>query len=109
MGTNPDPEYHYAAIMDAMKNTAAKLPKIEAIGGSATDTVSADNEATWCDIFPNVPQDVYKAKVVDIFRRLAKEMAGDMPLKVIIDGEVTALAAVQKIKAGNVMGISMGS
>merc|ERR1712241_483615 len=53
--------------------------------------------------------DVYKAKVVDIFRRLAKEMAGDVPLKVINDGEVTALAAVQKIKAGNVMGISMGS
>merc|ERR1712241_1183571 len=107
--TNPDPEYHFAAIMDAMKNTAAKLPKIEAIGGSATGTVSADNEATWCDIFPNVPPDVYKAKVVDIFKRLAKEMAGDVPLKVINDGEVTALAAVQKIEAGNVMGISMGS
>merc|ERR1712045_391169 len=109
MGTNPDPEYHYAAIMDAMKNTAAKLPKIEAIGGSATGTVSADNEATWCDIFPNVPPDVYKAKVVDIFKRLAKEIAGDVPLKVINDGEVTALAAVSKIGAGNVLGISMGS
>merc|ERR1712032_541687 len=107
--TNPDPEYHFAAIMDAMKNTAAKLPKIEAIGGSATGTVSADNEATWCDIFPNVPPDVYKAKVVDIFKRLAKEIAGDVPLKVINDGEVTALAAVSKIGAGNVMGISMGS
>merc|ERR1712050_702603 len=32
-----------------------------------------------------------------------------VPLKVINDGEVTALAAYQKIKAGNVMGISMGS
>ena len=38
-----------------------------------------------------------------------QEIAGDVPLKVINDGEVTALAAVQKIKAGNVMGISMGS
>merc|ERR1712028_330316 len=45
----------------------------------------------------------------DIFQRLAKQLAGDVPLKVINDGEVTALAAVQKIKAGNVMGISMGS
>merc|ERR1712185_106643 len=83
--------------------------KIDAIGGSATGTVSVDNEATWCDIFPNVPPDVYKAKVVDIFKRIAKEVAGDVPLKVINDGEVTALAAVQKIKKGNVMGISMGS
>jgi len=36
-------------------------------------------------------------------------MAGDVPLKVINDGEVTALAAVGKIKAGNILGISMGS
>merc|ERR1712178_384692 len=107
--TNPDPDYHFNAILAAMKETAKKLPKIEAIGGSATGTVSADNEATWCDIFPNVPPDVYKEKVVDIFKRLAKEMAGDVPLKVINDGEVTALAAFQKIQAGNVMGISMGS
>merc|ERR1712217_372558 len=40
---------------------------------------------------------------------MAKEVAGDVPLKVINDGEVTALAAVQKIGVGNVMGISMGS
>merc|ERR1712137_924278 len=107
--TNPDPDYHYNAIIAAMKDTAKKLPKIEAIGGSATGTVSGDNEATWCDIFPNVPPDVYKAKVIDIFKRISKEVAGDVPLKVINDGEVTALAAVQKIKHGNVMGISMGS
>merc|ERR1712146_239926 len=41
---------------------------------------------------------------------MGAEMGGDgVPLKVINDGEVTALAAVQKIKQGNVMGISMGS
>merc|ERR1711879_706006 len=107
--TNPDPDYHYKAILAAMKETSSKLPKIEAIGGSATGTISGDNDATWCDIFPNVPPDVYKEKVVDIFKRLSKELAGDVPLKVINDGEVTALAAVQKIKAGNVLGISMGS
>merc|ERR1712050_373969 len=45
----------------------------------------------------------------DIFQRMAKEVAGDVPLKVINDGEVTALAAVQKIGKGKVMGISMGS
>merc|ERR1719343_502549 len=83
--------------------------KIEAIGGSATGAISANSEATWCDIFPNVPPDVYKEKVVDIFQRMAKEVAGDVPLKVINDGEVTALAAVQKIGKGKVMGISMGS
>merc|ERR1719158_1232116 len=107
--TNPDPEYHYKAITDAMRLGKDALPQIDAIGGSATGTVSGNNEATWCDIFPNVPPDVYKEKVVDIFVRIAKDLAGDVPLKVINDGEVTALAAVQKIKQGNVMGISMGS
>jgi len=70
--------------------------------------VGANNEATWCDIFPNVPPDVYKEKVVNIFQSLAGEFGG-VPLRVINDGEVTALAAIMKIKAGNVMGISMGS
>jgi len=112
--TNPDPQYHYDAIMAAMRGTVERAEAkgfgpIQAIGGSATGTVSGDNDATWCDIFPNVPPDVYKAKVVDIFKRMARDLAGDVPLKVINDGEVTALAAVQKIKAGNVMGISMGS
>merc|ERR1712166_1665574 len=92
-----------------MKETAAVLPRIDAIGGSATGTVSGANEATWCDIFPNVPADVYKAKVVHMFNRLAKDLAGDVPVKVINDGEVTALAAFQKIGKGKVMGISMGS
>merc|ERR1711879_697378 len=85
--TNPDPDYHYKAILAAMKETSSKLPKIDAIGGSATGTISADNDATWCDIFPNVPPAVYKEKVVGIFKRIAKDLAGDVPLKVINDGE----------------------
>jgi len=106
--TNPDPSYHWEKILTAMKETAKALPKIEAIGGSATGTVSGDNEATWCDIFPNVPPDVYKEKVVPIFKNLAKEF-GDVPLKVINDGEVTAIAGALMVKEGNLMGISMGS
>merc|ERR1719156_372404 len=112
--TNTDPEYHFDAIVAAMKGTIERAKEkgfgdIQAVGGSATGTVSGNNEATWCDIFPNVPPDVYKEKVVNIFARMAKEVAGDVPLKVINDGEVTALAAVQKIGKGNILGISMGS
>eukprot|EP00418_Pyrodinium_bahamense_P089726 CAMPEP_0179037122 /NCGR_PEP_ID=MMETSP0796-20121207/13966_1 /TAXON_ID=73915 /ORGANISM="Pyrodinium bahamense, Strain pbaha01" /LENGTH=490 /DNA_ID=CAMNT_0020733421 /DNA_START=104 /DNA_END=1576 /DNA_ORIENTATION=- len=109
--TNADPQYHFDAILACLKTAQESLPdgKIDAIGGSATGTVSGNNEATWCDLFPNVPPDVYKEKVVDIFPRLAKALAGDVPLKVINDGEVTAVAASQKIKAGNVFGISLGS
>merc|ERR1719208_143095 len=30
--TNPDPEYHYKAVMDALKLAKAALPKVDAIG-----------------------------------------------------------------------------
>mmetsp|Transcript_84442 Transcript_84442/g.235192 ORF Transcript_84442/g.235192 Transcript_84442/m.235192 type:complete len:494 (-) Transcript_84442:117-1598(-) len=108
--TNPDPQYHYDLIVKAMKDTAAKLPEPPiAIGGSATGAVSANSEATWCDCFPNVPPDVYKEKVVPIFNNIAKNEFGGIPIKVINDGEVTAVAGGQMIGAGNLFGISLGS
>jgi len=108
--TNPDPQYHYDLIVKAMKETAAALPdKVIAIGGSATGTVSADSEATWCDCFPNVPPDVYKEKVVPIYNVIAKKEFGGVPIKVINDGEVTAVAGGHMIGEGNLFGISLGS
>jgi len=109
--TNTNPDYHFKVITDALKVARKALPngRVDAVGGSATGTIGGNNEATWCDIFPNVSQDDYQAKVVDIFQRIRKEVAGDVPLKVINDGEVTALAAYQKIGKGNILGISMGS
>lgn len=106
--TNADPQYHFDKILAAMKETASKLPNVEAIGGSATGTISADSEATWCDIFPSVPPDAYNEKCVPMFKNLAKEF-GSPPLKVINDGEVTALAGKLMVGEGNLMGISMGS
>jgi len=108
--TNPDPQYHYDLIVQAMKETAAALPeKIVAIGGSATGTVSAESEATWCDCFPNVAPDVYKEKVVPIFNNIAKNEFDGVPIKVINDGEVTAVAGGQMIGEGSLFGISLGS
>merc|ERR1712107_443326 len=89
-----------------------KSPNCEviAIGGSTTGTVTADSKAIWCDLFPNVSPADFQAKVVDFHKRVVKEVAGkDVPMKTINDGEVTALAAVQKIGANSCLGISMGS
>jgi len=108
--TNPDPQYHYDVIVKAMKDTAAKLPgPVVAIGGSATGAVSANSEATWCDCFPNVPPDVYQKRVVPIFNDIAQREFGGVPIKVINDGEVTAVAGGQMIGAGCLFGISLGS
>ena len=43
--TNSDPQYHYYLILTQMKLAAGKLPKIEAVGGSATGTITDSNEA----------------------------------------------------------------
>ena len=119
--TNPDPDYHFKIICDELNLAKAEAVKqvpdfkCQAVGGSSTGTVSADSDATWCDIFPNVPPALYKEKVVNIYKRIAKAVAGDVPVKVINDGEVTALAAVKKLRdegmkdPGNILGISMGS
>merc|ERR1712048_429643 len=81
--TNPDPQYHFDAVVAALKLAKEALPKVDSVGGSTTGTVSVDCNAIWCDLFPNVPQDVFEAKVVDFHKRLAKEVAGDVPMKVI--------------------------
>jgi len=108
--TNADPQYHYDLIVKAMKDTAAKLPgPVEAIGGSATGAVSANSEATWCDCFPNVPPDVYQKRVVPIFNDIAKAEFGGVPIKVINDGEVTAVAGSHMVGEGCLFGISLGS
>ena len=76
-------QYHYDLILTQMKLAAGKLPKIEAVGGSETGTITDSNEAAWCGIFTNVPADLYKEKVANIFMRMAADLAGpSCPLKV---------------------------
>merc|ERR1712048_1516277 len=95
--TNPDPEYHFKAVTAALKiakDEAYPDGNVVAVGGSTTGTITADSKAIWCDLFPNVSQADFQAKVVDFHHNVVKEVAGDVPMKVINDGEVTALAAV---------------
>ena len=62
------------------------------------------------NVFPNLQPDVYKGKVVDIFKQIATDLASDVLFKVINDGEATALTAYQTVNNhGNVLGIFLGS
>ena len=65
---------------------------------------------SFMDIFLNAPPNVYKVKVVDIFKQIVTDLASDVLFKVINDGEVTALTAYQTVNHhGNVLGIFLGS
>ena len=79
--------------MEAVEDTAQAQPRIDAIGGSATGTISGDIKAALRDVFLNVSPDLYMEKV------LPKEF-GNAPLKVINDGGVFALAGMMVVWGG---------
>jgi len=102
-----NPDYHYEQVLKVLKEAAATLPQIDGMGGS-TAGVPINNDCVWSDCFPDIEEKLYAEKVVPIFKRWAKAL-GNPPLKVINDGEVTALAGMQMVGEGGLFGISMGS
>ena len=105
--TTADPDYHYQGIVDAMKAAAAHMPRVDAIGVSSAG-VYIDNRTMVASLFLKVPQNLFDAKVKDIYLRAAKEF-GDVPIAVANDGDVTALAGAMSLEDNNVLGIAMGT
>lgn len=104
---NEDPDYHYNEILAAFKTAASKMPRVDAIGVSSAG-IYVDNRAMVASLFIKVPRDAFDAKVKDIYIRAAKEF-GDVPLNVVNDGDISALAGAQTIGDNNVLGIAMGT
>lgn len=100
-----DPEYHYQQIMAALKTAAAKMPGVNAIGGSSAG-IYIDNRPMVASLFRSVPAHRYH-EVRDLFLRIQKEMG--VPLEVINDGDVTALAGSMSIEDNGILGIALGS
>lgn len=100
-----DPEYHYREIISALKAAAAKMPRVDAIGGSSAG-IYINNRPMVASLFRGVPKDQYH-KVRNLFLRIRDEMG--VPLEVINDGDVTALAGAMSLEDTGVLGIAMGS
>lgn len=101
-----DPHYHYEKITEGLKTAAGKLPRVDAIGGSAAG-IYIDNEVKVASIFRGVPEKVFNDKVKGFFRHLGSEWG--VPLVVVNDGDVTALAGAMSLSAKSLLGIAMGS
>ncbi len=101
-------DYHYEGITDSLKRAAAHLPggKPDAIGGSAAG-VYVNNQVRGGSLFRGVSAEDFEAKVRHLFDRLGEEWG--VPLVVVNDGEVTALAGSMNLEANNVLGIAMGT
>ena len=103
----PDPQYHYDGIMDSLKKAAAHMPRVDAIGGSAAG-VYVNNRVKVASLFRGVPPDVFNKRVKDLFLEIRKEWK-NIPLEVVNDGEVTALAGSMSLGKNCVLGISLGT
>ena len=102
-----DIEYHKAGILDSLRRAAAKLPRVDAIGGSAAG-VYVDNQPRLASLFRGIPEKDFPVKVRPIFQELAREFP-EVPFTVINDGEVTALAGALSMKRNALLGLAMGT
>ncbi|MFA7691313.1 MAG: ROK family protein [Candidatus Hydrogenedentes bacterium] len=102
---NTNPDYHYNEVMTAIKTAASKMPRVDAIGGSAAG-VYVNNRAMVASLFRGVPKEDFH-RVKDMFLRIGKEMG--VPLVIVNDGEVTALAGSMSLEDNGVLGIAMGT
>ena len=102
-----DPQYHFDGIMDSLKKAAAHLPRVDAIGGSAAGCY-VNNRVKVASLFRGVPPEVFDRRVRDLFLEIQRAWNG-VPLEVVNDGEVTALAGAMSLGRNGVLGIAMGT
>ncbi len=106
--TNSDPDYHYEGIVAALKSAAAHMPRVDAVGVSSAG-VYINNRTMNASLFLKVPQELFDAKVKDIYIRAITDTFGDVPYAVCNDGDVSALAGAMNLGENNVLGIAMGT
>jgi predicted NBD/HSP70 family sugar kinase len=100
-----DPEYHYNEIMSALKSAAARMPHVDAVGGSSAG-IYVDNRPMVASLFRAIPLERY-SEIKNMFLRIRDELG--IPLEVINDGDVTALAGSMSLEDNAILGIAMGS
>lgn len=100
-------EYHREGILDSLRRAAAKLPRIDAIGGSAAG-VYVDGHPRLASLFRGIPEEKFAAEVYPLFDQISQEFPG-VPFIVLNDGEVTALAGAVSIGKNALLGLAMGT
>jgi hypothetical protein len=100
-----DPGYHYHNISAALHRAAAHMPRVDAIGGSSAGIV-VDNEIRVASLLRAIPKKLFPTAAA-VFKRIQKEW--DVPMTVMNDGDVTALAGALSLGKNGMLGLAMGS
>jgi predicted NBD/HSP70 family sugar kinase len=81
------------------------MPRVDAIGGSSAGII-VDNEIRVASLLRAIPKKLFPTAAA-VFKRIAKEW--NVPLVVMNDGDVTALAGALSLRQKGMLGIAMGS
>jgi hypothetical protein len=100
-----DPLYHYHNISSALHRAAANMPRVDAIGGSSAGII-VNNEIRVASLLRSIPKKRY-GEAAAVFKRVQKDWG--VPLVVMNDGDVTALAGALSLRKRGMLGIAMGS
>ncbi len=104
--TAADPMYHLERLEAGLRTAASHLPRVDAIGGSSAG-IYLDNKVMVASLFRSVPPEIFARDVRSMFVNLQK--AWGVPLIVVNDGDVTALAGAMSLGRKPLLGIAMGS
>jgi predicted NBD/HSP70 family sugar kinase len=102
----PDWNYHVKGIEDSLQRAAAHLPRVDAIGGSTAGIV-INSEIRVASLFRAVPLADFDRHVRNLFGTIAKKW--NVPMVVMNDGEVTALAGAMGLHDHPVLGMAFGT
>jgi predicted NBD/HSP70 family sugar kinase len=100
-----NPEYHYHHLSAALHRAAAHMPRVDAIGGSSAGII-VDNEIRVASLLRAIPKKLFP-QAAAVFKRIQKEW--NVPLVVMNDGDVTALAGALSLGEKGMLGVAMGS
>lgn len=103
--TEANPDYHYHHLSAGLHRAATHLPRVDAIGGSSAGII-VDNEIRVASLLRAVPKKLFP-KAAGMFKRIQKEWG--VPVVVMNDGDVTALAGALSLGKSGMLGIAMGS
>ena len=105
---NADPEYHYSKLTAGLKEAAAALPRVDAIGGS-TAGVLVGKKMGLASLFRAVKEKNPSkfAAAQEMFLRVEKDWG--VPFAVYNDGDVTALAGMISMDKNGILGVALGS
>ena len=103
-----DPEYHYSRLTAGLKEAAAALPRVDAIGGSTAGTLVGEKmgiASLFRGVKANNPSKFADAQ--NMFFRIKKDWG--VPFAIYNDGDVTALAGMITMNKKGILGVAMGS